>query len=289
MATTDYVDLVEAFGEALVSVGAIEADGSAHFIGNAFIVGLRGKTAMALTALHVADEIGRRAVSRSAIRGDYRDVLQHPHVTSNLRDLIGVRASDAAVFRVGPLTLPAPGIVDVAVCLMSESGPMKPSSRFGVQFYPPKVGDQVYASGHSSFRMLQDAGESGADWRFEAARTTVAGVVSGVYGKRAGVTPGPCFTIQGHFPSGLSGSPVVCDVAGRPYACGLVSDSDGTTAVASMLFPLLALKVATDSPEGEASVYERAKRGFLDVAPGDLDRFSVDGETVTADTSGHRR
>ena len=51
-----------------------------------------------------------------------------------------------------------------------------------------------------------------------------------------------------------------------------------------MLWPALVLPVPADVEHGQATIHELAKTGLLDVAPGDLDRFELDGPTVTADT-----
>lgn len=282
----DESDLHRAWGDALLWVTAIERDGKASVIGNAFLVVAAGDCGLAVTACHVVDELGRLATKGSALRGNYRDVMAHQR-QGNLHSILGLRmttAGEAQLINLVNFSVPGGDDCDVAVCVVAPQVGSEASLdfRFGLKFDAPSVGEPVFALGWSGFeKRLENVDPELSSWQFAGKKTIVTGIVTRAYARKQGVTPGPCFDIEGHFPSGLSGSPVVCVIDGAPYVCGLVSSSDETTAVASMLWPALALSVPVGADGEKKTLFELAKMKLLYTPPGDLEPFSVDGLTVT--------
>lgn len=241
-------DLYAAWAPALASIFAIKQTGNAVAIGNAFVLTATNNVGLFLTAFHNVQEVDRLAAERSPFKGYSEAVASQPHFESRLRDVIGLRQSPLSVVRFR--TFHAPGWQDFDVAaILGECDHL--DLRFGLKLIPPEIGTTIVACGLSGFRKRrEEVDEIPAHWEFTTTRTIVVGKVIGSYMRRAGITPGPCFEIEGHFPSGLSGAPVVVDVAGQPYACGVVSSSTETHAVASMLWPALALAIPVDLPGG---------------------------------------
>jgi hypothetical protein len=282
-------DLHSEWADALLWLFAVRNTGECVGVGNAFVVSAQGPNALVLTAQHNVAALDRLAAQGSPFKTLTEARIAAPHFESKLHRVLAIRPRHAieSVSMFAGFSGPDSKDFDVAMGVAQSEVSNRESFKlaFPMKLIAPDIGTPVLACGWSGFKKEYERIEDLSEWRFSAQRTTVAGTVVGSYLRKPGVAPGPCFEMNGDFPPGLSGSPVVCDVGGVPHACGVVSsgmDADGR-ATAAMIWPALALSLSLDTGSGESSgvnLHELARRGIVNVARGELEHFSVRGLTV---------
>lgn len=277
------------WGGALLWLFAVRNTGECVAVGNAFVVSAQGPNALVLTAHHNVAALDRLAAQGSPFKTFTEALIAAPNFESKVHRVLALRPTHAIESVSTFVGFSGPDSKDFDVAMGVARSEVSNHESFEVAFpvklVPPEIGTPVIACGWSGFKKEYEKIEALAEWRFSAQRTTVAGTVVGSYMRKPGVAPGPCFEIEGDFPPGLSGSPVVCDVNGVPHVCGVVSsgmDASGR-ATAAMIWPALALSLSLDAGSGESSgvtLHELARRGIVSVARGELEHFSVMGLTV---------
>lgn len=272
----------KAWAPAYSLIFAVGLDGKATAIGNAFVVAAIKNEGIVLTAAHNVRALDQLAARGSPFRTLSEARLANPHFESRLHRVLGGRPNvPGEIPTMNCFSTPGEKDFDVAMGLITlsndaDSFPL----RFSLKLIPPSVGTQVWAIGWQDFAKIQEEIAETATWSWKTTAMTVGGRISAYSLSGSGLTPGAVFEIEGDFGPGLSGSPVICDVDGLPYVCGVVSSSSNkpNTAVASAIWPALALEMTVTPVDGDPfalSLYKLAQAGAIVIAPGELERFTV--------------
>jgi hypothetical protein len=255
-------------------------DGTIGGFGNAVAIASFGDFSVGLTAAHnvcALDGIAVRGSPFSTLR-EARGV--NPKFRGRIKTALAERhvgtEQNIASLEFGD---PPEGKADVAVVGLRQrpSSAFRFKRHFGLKLLPPPIGDTISAIGMHGFEPqgVVDLEDGRQRWLFKNdCRIIPARVSSHVSEGPNAVEHG--FEVEGEFPSGLSGSPVLWQQGDRILVCGVVSlcfEGLNQATVASAQ-AALELTVRFDEKHANVSVHELARRGFVPVYGDELQAFA---------------
>lgn len=254
-------------------------------LGNGVIVGSFGDRALALTAAHNSTALEKLAVGRSPFESLKQARENNAHFRSQVRFVIAERhvGREQDLSEIRQFLLPLDGDTDVALALLHRTSTSRFNFQrhFGMKLLPPPVGDRVVAVGMHGFALqdVEDVGDGRGRWVFKNDCVCVPARVTS-HTVQGYMRVDQAFEVEGEFPSGLSGSPVLWVQGDQVFVAGVVSRSfEGVnqTLVASAQ-TALRIEVpgrmhADQAPAETTSVYELARRGDLPTYGNEIEHF----------------
>lgn len=265
-------------------------DREIHGIGNAAIILARGDRALALTAAHVAEEVGRVAARDSP----FRDLSSARSASLNFRSRVNTMLGErhcggeqdiVLIPEAGP---PTYGGYDIATLHVQRapSGRFPLEHYFGLKLVPPQVGDMVCAIGCQGYERRPELDSNEAAHMFEAQQRVIPARVTSATCEGQSLAPGPVFEVDADFEPGLSGAPVVMIRDERLLLCGLVCTGGAVSgrATVAAIWPSLALDVSErvqgQTESRRTTLFELAQRSIVGSIHSELQRFSMRDEGI---------
>ena len=251
-------------------------------LGTAFVIGVVGDTALAVTAAHVLKEL--RVVG--ARESNFRDLLAargaNPGFESFIERVIGERECDGESDCVSlpDFVEPVDNDVDVGLILAARRAQSRHalSHVFPLKLVPPEPGEQVIIAGYSRHTKIEGGEEPPSSHLFSYVAQTIKAQVLSAEASVGGVGRGPSFGVDYEVEGAMSGAPVFCVRDERLYVCGVVSSSgyDDRTIVAA-IWPVLGLGVTSciSGISAKRSVLDLIHAGVVRVFGSEAEQFEV--------------
>ncbi len=286
------------YAEAILSLYFELGGGAMLGLGTGVIVASYGAQAIALTARHNADYLNRKAAERSNFRELIRAREANPSFTSYVTKMLGERQVEGAsdVAELPTLVMPTDNKFDLAIAGVQRRAATGRALQhhLPLKLLPPEAGEMVIVAGYSGHEPISTAIVDGkTHTRFRVRASCFNGRVVAKENEVGCITPGPVFELDAAFPSGLSGSPVICIRDGDAFVCGIVSSSDESTGrgSAAAIWPILAMSVPSkpleDGTPQRTTVLDLVHRKSIDAFGPEVGLFDLkQNEDGTFDLAG---